>query len=151
MRHFFVAESRPMRGRVGMLLCCVALAGCGGDDEKSADATTPDAAQDAASHDADAKADARELVTHLEACFANEGTYEPCALKEDGTVAGEPTPFAEQAASGDLVTEVSADGYTVTATSESGTEFSIAKEGGGALERSCTPEGEGGCPDDGRW
>jgi type IV pilus assembly protein PilA len=150
MRHFFVAECRPMRWRIGLVLCCAALAGCG-DDEKSADTRELDPAQEAASHDADAKSDARELVTHLETCFANEGSYEPCALAEDGTVAGEPTPFAEQAASGDVETEVSADGYTVTVTSESGNSFVIAKEGGGPLERTCTPEGQGGCNDDGSW
>lgn len=140
-----------MRWRIGLVLCCAALAGCGGDDEKSAEATEPSAAQDAVAHDADAKSNARSLVSQLETCYANEQTYEPCALMEDGTVDGESTPFAEQAASGDLTTEVSADGYTVTATSESGSSFVVTKEGGGTLERTCTPEGQGGCNDDGSW
>jgi hypothetical protein len=140
-----------MRIWIGLMLCCAALGGCGGSDEKSADAAKADSAQDAASHDADAKADARELVTHLETCFVTEGSYEPCSLKEDGTVGGTETPFPEQASSGDLATEVTADGYTVTATSETGNSFVISKQGGGPLERTCETEGQGGCPSSGSW
>jgi hypothetical protein len=140
-----------MRILIALMMCCAALVGCGGSDEKSSDAATADPAQDAASHDADAKADARELVAHIETCFAENATYESCSLAEDGTIDGTTTPFPEQAASGDLATEVSADGYTVTATSESGNSFVITKEGGGPLVRTCETEGQGGCPDGGSW
>ena len=127
------------------------LAGCGGSDDKK-DAGTKAATPDqSAGQDADAKSNARNLVSYLESCYAGYGSYADCGIAEDGTVDGQDTGLSEQAAAGDLTTEVSTDGYTVTSTSESGNEFSVDKVGSGALERTCTTEGEGGCPDTGTW
>jgi len=46
----------------------VAVSGCGGGDQ-SKDATT---------QDAEAKSDVRNLVSHVEACYAEEQTYDSC-------------------------------------------------------------------------
>jgi type IV pilus assembly protein PilA len=127
-----------------------ALPGCGGSDSDKSSASKPDA-QQVAAQDAEAKSNARNLVSQLEACFAGSGSYADCGLQEDGTVGGEDTGFGEQAAAGDLTTEVQDQTYTVTAKSKSGTEFSVVKAEGGAMERHCTPEGEGGCAADGTW
>src|SRR5205809_6162079 len=62
--------------------------------------------------DASAKSDARNMVSQVEACYANQQDYQLCAPsggKIDGSATGLPTTVT-MAASGK-------DGYTVTATS----------------------------------
>jgi hypothetical protein len=125
----------------------IGLAGCGGgSDDKAASEPKADTAQQA-QQDADAKSNARNLTSQLEACYAGYGSYEQCALADDGTVDGQDTGLD----AANLTTEVSADGYVIKATSESGNEFSIGKAGGGAMERDCITKGEGGCPASGTW
>ena len=93
----------------------VAVSGCGGGDQ-SKDATT---------QDAEAKSDVRNLVSHVEACYAEEQTYDSC-----GTTS-----------------RLGGSGH-----SHSGTDFRIAKEtAGGPLRRRCDALGNGGCSGDGSW
>jgi hypothetical protein len=119
-----------------------ALAGCGGDDDDdngSDEPTTVDT-QAAIQQDSRAKADARELVTFVEACFVDNQDYTQCVDAAGGEDVGEATVEAP-----------SASEFVVTASSESGNEFRVTKTEDGALERTCTEPGEGGCAGDGSW
>ncbi len=99
--------------------------------------------------DADAKSNARNMVSQVESCFASEQNYQQCTAPANtglpvGTGAGQVT-----------VTSGSANDYTVTATSKAGSPnhvFTITKASlGGASVRTCTPTGQGGCPTSGGW
>jgi type IV pilus assembly protein PilA len=93
--------------------------------------------------DAGAKSDARNLVSAMESCFAGSETYAGCDTSDDVTNSGIP-------ASEYSVTPNGTTGYTVTATSKSGTTFSIIKSGS-TLTRSCSNSGKGACPSGGTW
>jgi type IV pilus assembly protein PilA len=103
--------------------------------------------------DADAKSNARNLVSQVESCFATEQTYANCDTAAElpntgldlGTGAGQVQVSAATATS-----------YTVSAVSKASTggahTFVITKSGlGGASTRTCTPTGQGGCPTSGNW
>jgi type IV pilus assembly protein PilA len=101
--------------------------------------------------DADAKSDARNLVSQVESCFATEQTYVSCDTSAElgdtglslGTANGQVAVATSPAAT--------ASTYTVTAKSENGHTFNIVKGSDGVSTRNCTPVGEGGCPSDGSW
>jgi len=109
--------------------------------------------------DSEAKSNARNLVSHVESCFAETQDYASC----DGTPATEltNTGLTLGNAEGQVrVSATSADGYTIIATSKakSGSPaanhtFTITKTAAGS-DRTCTPVGEGGCKDvggSGKW
>jgi type IV pilus assembly protein PilA len=98
--------------------------------------------------DANAKSDARNLVSHVESCFTDSQDYTQCQtanLTNTGLNLG--------AGSGQVqATSGNANGYTVTAHSKSGTDFSITKDANtGVSSRSCTNAGVGGCKAGGTW
>jgi type IV pilus assembly protein PilA len=107
--------------------------------------------------DADAKSNARNLVSQMESCFANEQTYaSPCTPDATGNIDGDPTGLPTDTATPPAAGKVSASGtsatgYTVTALSKSGETFTIVKANNGASTRACTPTGKGGCPSSGSW
>jgi type IV pilus assembly protein PilA len=91
--------------------------------------------------DASAKSDARNMVSHMESCYANEQTYSGCKGSDDVTGSGiDPN----------IVTAESATGFTIAATSASGTTFTIEKDGG-TVTRTCDAPGKGACPTGGNW
>jgi type IV pilus assembly protein PilA len=90
--------------------------------------------------DSAAKSDARNIVSHMESCYATTETYIGCAASTDITNSG--IPAANYALSGESTT-----GFTVVATSKSGNTFTIAKTATGST-RTCT--GDGGC-NGGNW
>ena len=102
--------------------------------------------------DADAKSNARNLVSQVESCFATEQTYVSC-----DTLAELPnTGLSYGTGSGQVsVTAATASTYTVTAKSKAGGAtshtFTIEKTGTGDSVRGCTPVGKGGCPNSGAW
>ena len=85
--------------------------------------------------DADAKSNARNIVSHMESCYATTETYVGCNTSADITNSGIPT--ANYTLSG-----LTTDGFVVVATSKSGNTFTITKTASGST-RSCT--GDGGC------
>jgi type IV pilus assembly protein PilA len=98
--------------------------------------------------DADAKTSARELVSHIEACYVETSDYTDCDSPGDlntilnfayGNDAGE----AEIVGAGE-------DSFTVIAHSRSGADFHIVKSDGQRPERTCSPR-DGGCNSDGHW
>ena len=97
--------------------------------------------------DAAAKSDARNLVSHVESCFADTQDY---AQLHDGRSARARPASTSAADAGQVKVDVErADGYVVTATSKSGNTFTITKARGAATTRTCTGT-TGGCKS-GSW
>jgi type IV pilus assembly protein PilA len=98
--------------------------------------------------DADAKSNARNLVSHVESFYSQEQTYVGAEASNDVQGSG----LALGGADGSVETTVeAADGYTIVGHSKSGNDFTITKTGGGAPTRSCSSGGTGGCPSGGAW
>jgi type IV pilus assembly protein PilA len=98
--------------------------------------------------DSEAKSNARNLVTHVESCYANEEDYTKCDTSAElGT-----TGLKYGAGAGEVsVTAADASTFTITAASKSGNSFTIARGTDGAMTRACTTAGKGGCPSGGSW
>ena len=103
--------------------------------------------------DADAKSNARNLVSQVESCFATEQDYTKC-----DTSAELPNTGLDYGTGGGQVSVkagATSTSYTVEGVSKAATggahKFSIAKSVGGGSTRSCTPTGQGGCPTTGAW
>ena len=100
--------------------------------------------------DADAKSNARNLVSQIESCFASEQDYTKCTSPANtGLPVGTGTGQVSAASA-------SSSDYTVTAISKASSggahTFVITKSGlGGGPIRTCTPTGQGGCPASGNW
>jgi type IV pilus assembly protein PilA len=121
------------------ILAAIALPAFLGQSDKAADAA--------------AKSNARNLVSHVEACFASELDYTRC----DSALELAPIDLPYGTAAGEVsVTASGTRSYTITAVSKAASggqhSFLITKSGldGGSV-RSCTPTGQGGCPDSGLW
>ena len=97
--------------------------------------------------DASAKSDARNLVSSVQSCFGETQSYAGCdtatELANNGAKSGVTIGSAAGQASIDSTTP--AGGYTVTATSKSGTTFSIVTAADGTSTRTCSDAGKGGC------
>ena len=95
--------------------------------------------------DAEAKSNARNVVTAVESCFAETQDYTACdtsaKLKLNGAAPGVPVGAGLDV----VVSNMAGGGYTVTATSESDNTFAITKDGtSGETSRACTGT-DGGC------
>ena len=111
--------------------------------------------QQAKGTDANAKANARDLLSEVESCYVNSESYALCMnpantglpLAPGGTVPGaESVSVLDASGPG-------ADGYSLVARSKSGAYFSIARAAsGGVMDHSCTTAavGQGGC-NGGTW
>ena len=100
--------------------------------------------------DADAKSNARNVVSSVESCYAETQDYTECATLADLEASGAKPGAALGSSAGQVtITASAADAYTITGVSQSGTSFSIAKATDGTSTRTCTDAGEGGCKDDG--
>jgi type IV pilus assembly protein PilA len=103
--------------------------------------------------DANAKSDARNLVSQLESCFTNNETY--TGSNVSGTLAstclGSDTGLNIGPGQGKVdVTSASNSGFVVVATSKSGATFSITKNvSNGVISRSCS--GSSGSCSNGSW
>ena len=95
--------------------------------------------------DASAKSNARNAVSQVESCFADEQDYTKCTGVLAGT--GIPTTGTEAVA----VTATVANAYSIAAGSKSGNTFTIARDAAGVVTRSCTTAGSAGCPSSGNW
>jgi type IV pilus assembly protein PilA len=84
--------------------------------------------QRAKAQDASAKADARNAVSDMESCFTDRETYVGCTGPGQGNNA--------------VISNQSAAGYTIVATSKAGNTFTITRDATG-YARSCT--GSAGC------
>ena len=97
--------------------------------------------------DAKAKAMARAAQTAIEAfATANDGEYTAAtvAALHDIEICFRPgLPLA--------LSNITAETYTVTATSSTETEFSITRDAPGGVDYECNAAGDGGCPAGGDW
>ena len=119
---------------LALLLVLGALVGaCGSSSKKSSSA--PEAnTQQQAQEDALAKAHARTAATEIEACYVDQAAYTGCEPSQAGVTA--------------TTTDTS---YKLVAQSKSGNSFVLAKDANGAVSRTCTTTGNGGCPAAGSW
>jgi type IV pilus assembly protein PilA len=97
--------------------------------------------------DADAKSNARNAVSQVESCYANEQDYSKC------DTAGElgNTGLDIGAGAGQIsIAPINTKGWTITAKSKSTTDFVIRKDDvTGKITRSCSNPSKGGCPSGG--
>jgi type IV pilus assembly protein PilA len=100
--------------------------------------------------DTDAKSDARNLVSHLEAFHATEKTYAADQAKDSDDIKKSGLSLGGEPGEVDI-TEGDEDTYTIVATSQSGGTFTVSKDADGAVARTCSEAGDGGCSDDGDW
>ena len=106
--------------------------------------------QKSKANDAAAKSQARTAETAAETISTdNNGSYEKVTAPELKAI--EPTLSDESSAK--ISTGVAAaNTYAVTSTSNvSGDAFTITREASGAVKRTCTVKGKGGCPLSGEW
>ena len=102
--------------------------------------------------DAEAKANARNVVAEMELCLHQNGTYTGCAATLSATTTGLPigTGLGEV-----HVTDETANGYRVVSNSvadDGGAHiFYIDHTVGGTYDQTCTPAGSGGCSSAGDW
>ena len=98
--------------------------------------------------DASAKSDARNMVSQVESCFADQQDYTLCdTAAELGT-----TGLTVGTGSGQVsITAGNATSYDITGHSKSGNTFTISKVNGAGPTRSCTTAGVGGCKSDSTW
>jgi len=98
--------------------------------------------------DASAKADARNAVSHMEACFSDEQDYTLCPVTHPSLSpanTGLTFQAAAPAAPGEVqLNNAAVNTYRVTAKSKSNSTFWIHKAAG-VVTRDCAPRGEGSC------
>jgi type IV pilus assembly protein PilA len=98
--------------------------------------------------DASAKSDARNMVSQLESCYAQDQDYSNCASSQDVTSSG--LDVGGSAGQVEL-TGLGTTGYTVIGHSRSTNNFTITKTGGASPVRRCTATNKGACPSTGSW
>jgi type IV pilus assembly protein PilA len=102
--------------------------------------------------DADAKSNARNLVSQVESCFATEQDYQSCDTSAELPNTG--LTWGTTGGGVSVLAGATANSYTVEGVSKAATggahKFDIVKTSSGTT-RSCTPTGQGGCPTSGVW
>lgn len=106
--------------------------------------------QQAKGQDASAKSNARNLVSHVESCYADSQDYGSCMTAAQLGTTGLDLGTGNKSGKVE-VTVGSGSSYTIVAHSKSGGDFTIAKSSGGAPTRTCTPPNSGACPTGGTW
>ena len=102
--------------------------------------------------DADAKSNARNVVSSVESCYAETQDYQTCDTLTELTAAGAKPGAKIGTGSGEVaITASAADAYSIKATSASTNTFTIAKAADGTSTRSCTTAGQGGCKTGSVW
>jgi type II secretory pathway pseudopilin PulG len=98
--------------------------------------------------DVAAKHNAHNVASLVEACGTTDEDYRACTdpsdLRDSNVGFGSEPGQVE-------VDAPSAREYTITAHSQSGTDFVLTRPSSGGHERTCTRSGDGGCHGDGRW
>ena len=98
--------------------------------------------------DASAKSNARNMVSALESCYANERSYSSCDSSQDVVGSGITTGTGNNQVN---LATLASGSYEVVAKSASGNNFTISKSGSGPVTRTCSPTSNGACPDSGSW
>ena len=103
--------------------------------------------------DGNAKSNARNMVSQIEACFQAADGFTGCTAELTSAVTGLPVGTGPGQVA---ITAETATGYEIvavsTATSGGGNHtFTITHNIGGVFAFTCTVPGEGGCPSGGNW
>src|SRR4051794_5225634 len=105
--------------------------------------------QRAKGHDADAKSNARNLMSEVESCFTESDLYTNCTDSAGLGDTGLPlVPAPPASKSAKVSVTATGNTFTIVAASKSGNDFTIKKDTGGVLSRTCdTTSGTstGGC------
>jgi type IV pilus assembly protein PilA len=108
--------------------------------------------QQSKGQDADAKSNARNLVSQVESCFANTEDYSQCQtaaqLPNTGLDLGSTSGKVEVTAAtapAPAATPPNAGTYTIVAHSKSGINYTIAKATSGVTSRTCDKPASGAC------
>ncbi len=102
--------------------------------------------------DASAKSDARNAVSQIESCFADEQDYSKCVITNPNmtkAATGLNVVSAAPAKGEVQINPTAADAYTIVGKSQSDNNFTIAKDATGTTTRTCTTVGKGACPSTG--
>jgi type IV pilus assembly protein PilA len=133
-----------------LLAIAAFVVGCGGGSKSttvviqqptsSQDVAAAIAAQPARGQDAEAKSNARNMVSQVESCAVDySGEYEHCEdVRNTGLAIG--------SGPGQVEVQTARSTYSVTAHSESGNTFQIIKNASGIASRACRVQDDpGGC------
>lgn len=112
--------------------------------------------------DGEAKSNARNLVTHVESCFAETQDYSAAACTAPADTGLNVSAAGALPAAGEVaVTASAAKTYTIVARSKSTQYFAVVKGATGVSTRSCGPTmttagagsgtADGGCKSDNTW
>jgi type IV pilus assembly protein PilA len=104
--------------------------------------------QRAKGQDADAKSNARNLVSQMESCYAQDQEYDACDTSDDVQDSG--LPLGGTQGQVEIISNAG-DDFEIVGHSQSGNNFTIEKVGGGAPSRTCSTAGDGACPSNGSW
>jgi len=101
--------------------------------------------------DSSAKSNARNAVSQVEACYADEQTYANCTAADykSGILANAGLGSATENI---VVTANGATGYDIVATSKSTNTFTVTKDpADGTVTRTCVATVKAGCPTSLKW
>ena len=101
--------------------------------------------------DAEAKSNARNLVSAVQSCYAETQNYTECDDVTDLDKTGAKPGVTLGAADGQVSITATATTYEVEGHSKSTNDFKISTAADGTQSRTCTTTGQGGCPSDGKW
>ena len=101
-------------------------------------------------YDADAKSNARNLVSSIEACYSTTQNYGSCENEATSEIADSGIPMGTADGQAEVVdANTNGNSFEIVGHSRSGNDFTITKTSGGAPVRTCTTGGTGGCPETG--
>jgi type IV pilus assembly protein PilA len=98
--------------------------------------------------DADAKANARNLVSHVESWYPTNQSYTGAAASNEVTKSGLDLGGGQGQVE---ITAANGNSYTIVGHSKSGTNFTMTKVNGGPVSRTCSNADQGGCDPGGKW
>jgi type IV pilus assembly protein PilA len=102
--------------------------------------------------DADAKSNARNMVSHMETCYVDQQDFSQCTTAAGLGRTNLPLDTVFPPGSGLVSAEAAVDDYTIVAHSKSGNLFSIVHNTSGTKTRSCSAVvNPGGCLSGGSW
>ena len=105
--------------------------------------------------DADAKSNARNVVSAVESCYAETQDFGQCntatLLSNSGSKAGVGIGSADGQVTITPGSGTPSNTYDIVGHSKSGNDFTITKNTDGTTTRTCTTGGQGGCPSGGSW
>jgi type IV pilus assembly protein PilA len=99
--------------------------------------------------DAEAKSNARNLVSAVQSCYAETQDYQLCDTTAELDANGAKPGVTIGAGDGEVSITAATDTYSVIGHSKSTNDFTIATAADGTQTRTCTTVGEGGCPSTG--